>query len=294
MSQPFLLGPINQGISFMVVSIQNGQPYVLNQTPTDYYWENDLSMVLPSPPVFAANGSLSNLTIADPSGTSGLGFKADGVTITPTDTPASLQMSQAAFATWAPPALFLSMAVYTLSTLSGTTGQIETAGLTGTVPSTNLILLPLIWYYPGASGTTDCVNTSLNTPGDSLVTWFCNVNPQSYGTCPVPLVSEGWTQLSDCTAGIQYTYCPVNQTCGESNCNGPCPTTATTCTLATGTFSCQGTTELWTEPWFLVLIIGLGLIAVILFIVAIVLANKGSSKNKAKAQPMIESDYVNY
>jgi len=291
MSIPFLLGPVPTGASFMLASIQNGVPFILNGSSTKggiiYYWESKLSIIsnVSSLGIFTAQGSLNSLVISDTVNGGGIAFRSDGVTIGNAEQPANIQMSQPLYATWSPPDILLSMGVYTISNSSGATAGILTANLpiSPTIPANNIIILPVFWYF---NCTSSGQYSFINEPLESIINWFCNVSPGIGGCSNENITGSGWTNLADCTIGNGYTYCPINQTCGSSNCNGPCVSSFEDCNYSSGDYVCQfnssgflSNLKWWTTPIFIGGVIA-GLVIIIIIIILIyIVARRGRTSS---------------
>lgn len=288
MSIPSIIGPIETGESFMITSIQNGDPFVLNSVratgPTGsirYYWESNINEIATndSMGIFTAAGTIDDLTIHDSKNRGGIGFIPSSTIVTHTSTPAQIIMEQSSFADWFPPDIFLSAVTYTMYTPAGATATILT-GVTGmdVIPADNLIILPVVWY---SNCTSNGRYEFINVPLKSLINWFCLVKPGITGCDSIQLESGGWTNLPDCTAGVNYTYCPTGTTCGNSNCNGPCPSIEYDCTLSNNNYVCEfdirkffSDTEWWQSPYFIGAVIAGILIIVIIIILIYVLGRR--------------------
>lgn len=273
---PSILGPINVGTSFMIVSIQNNKPYILNgQTGSsgiNYYWEGNAGVIQRSRTIgiFSGNGTLDNLQIIDNINRGGIGF-IDNNIVTNTRTPANIKLLQNVYANPLAPEIFLSAVVYTLYNSDNVIANIRTSN-NSTIPGNNIILLPVTWYF-------NCRNNGeynvINTPINSIVNWFCLVDGGITGCGDVSIATGGWTRLNDCTVGNKYNYCLVNTKCGTANCNGPCDTNYYDCTYNSnnGQYVCMFNpeeyierTQWWTSPYFIGISVGL-----LLFIIVIII-----------------------
>ncbi len=267
-SIPELIGPIETGASFMIVSIQNNVPFILNsiaiQNGISYYWESNVQNTLSSFGIFTSQGSLDSLTIKDTINGGGIAFTNN--IVTNSLIPSNLTMSQPLFANWFPPDIFLSSVIYTMYN-NGVTGQIyETKELKTTIPANNLIILPVLWYFNcTSSGAYDVINQ----PDNSVINWFCLVG--ATGCSNIDIAPSGWTNLSDCTIGNKYQYCSTNNLCGSNSCNGPCSVIYDDCTFSSNTYTCVfdpnkfvNDTEWWESPYFI------GLIIVIIIIIILI------------------------
>ena len=289
MSIPFLLGPINTGASFMIVSIQNNLPYILNGSINNnqiiYYWEPNPLIALNGKTlgIFTASGLLNALTVKDSNNGGGIAFESNSSNIINSRQPAILQMTQANYATWWPPALFLSMAIYTISNSTGTIANIYTTPPQNTIPANNIIILPVLWY---SNCTSNGSYQSINTPANSITNWFCLVSPTLSICTNFTLLKKGWTNISDCTNGYNYTYCPVTQECGSDYCNGPCSVSYNNCTYKSKDFVCVfdpqeyiSTTQWWTSPYFIGSLIAILLIIIVLIVIIVAVARHGKKSN---------------
>lgn len=280
---PSLIGPVDTGASFMIVSIQNNQPFILNGSTvgsgTIYYWESNLTTILASEKigVFIAQGTLDALTINDSINNGGIAFRSDGVTITNDIQPATLKMSQSMFANLFPPDIFLSAVVYSMFNSNGATARIlTTTSATGpTIPANNIIILPVLWYFNcTSSGSYNFINQPLN----SIINWFCLVNPNNPTCSNTDIAPGGWTNLDDCTTGDKFTYCPRGDICGNNRCKGPCTVVYDDCDLSGNgsDYVCVfnsskffSDTQWWTSPYFIGAVIAIIIIIVIIIFVLI-------------------------
>lgn len=290
MSIPFLLGPVETGSSFMLVSIQNNQPNILNGAPFDngiiYYWESNLSTIISGTnlPIFTAEGTLNSLTLTDTVNGGGMAFRSDGTTIGNASKPAQIMMNQSMFANFFPPEIFLSMAIYTISNSSGTQADVLTtnSGTGPTMSANNIIILPVLWYF-------NCTNTgsyqTINTPINSVINWFCLVNPSITACSGISIAKSGWTNILDCVVGNDYNYCPVNQLCGADNCKGPCSVVYNDCEYIFGTYECIFNpveffteTQWWESPYFIGSVVGIFVLVIIIIIIIYLISRSGSPK----------------
>lgn len=287
MSLPPLLGPVDIGASFMLASLQNGQPFVLNASPVPggflYYWESSLEVIAQTQRlgIFSAQGSLNSLTLHDAVNGGGIAFRSDGITIGNAPEPATVKMSQSGLANWNPPDIFLSAVPYTLYNSSGVTAHVLTAITGGTgpvipsIPADNLVILPVLWYFNcNSSGKYDVINQPFN----SVVNWFCVANSSTSGCSGIDITPSGWTTLGECTVGNRYTYCPTGNVCGNNNCKGPCSSEADDCNFSNGQYVCAfdinrfvNDTEWWESPYFIGGIFATIFIIIIIFIVIYVI-----------------------
>lgn len=307
MSIPFLLGPVETGASFMLASLINGQPNILNGVPVTggliYYWEPNINTINigNTLPIFTTQGPLNSLTLNDTVNSGGVAFASDGVTIGNAPQSAQLIMSQFTYANWWPPDIFLSMATYTIYNSSGATAYIRTlpstTGPTG--PANNVIILPVLWYYACTSSGS---YNYINEPLDSILNWFCLANSGTSGCSGTSVVPSGWTNIDDCVVGNNYTYCPAGQNCGNSDCKGPCPVIYDDCNYkssALAHYICQFNplnyfvdVKWWETPYFIGAVISIIVIIIVLIIVIFAVARHG---NKVSEPPLggYNSFYIN-
>lgn len=277
---PFILGPVQTGSSFMIVSIQNSQPFLLNSFPFNngilYYWESNFTSIVSQGafPVFSAEGTLDSLTITDTINTGGIAFRSDGITLGNAGVPAQIKMSQPLYANWFPPDIFLSRVVYTFANSANQTANIlTTTSATGpTISANNIIILPVIWYF-------NCTNSgsyfNINQPIDSVINWFCLVNSNLTGCSQFNITTSGWTNLSDCTVGNNYNYCPQGEICGTDNCNGPCSVIYDDCNFVSNNYVCEfdpskffSDTQWWESPYFIGGVFGIVILIIILIVIS--------------------------
>ena len=127
MSLPSILGPVDSGNAFLIVSTQNTAPSntpsvlvsspIPNSSGLQYYWEQNLSNIGQNNiqlPIFNAFGTLDNLTINDKTNNGGIAFRSDGITIGHAIQPVTIKMSQSLFSNLSPPDIFLSSVQYTI------------------------------------------------------------------------------------------------------------------------------------------------------------------------------------
>lgn len=293
MSTPDLLGPIQTGSSFMIVSIQNNIPYILNGATSNkeiiYYWESDLEVITKGTKlgIFTAQFSDADIIINDNINNGGIEFMSDGVTIGNGPQPSKLVFKQEDYANWWPPNVFLSKVEYSIFNYSNQIGQIKTSpGSSGSAPieANNIMILPVWWYYGcTSSGSYEYIND----PIDSVINWFCLVNP-SMSTCSSKkIIPSGWTNFGDCSVGNYYSYCLTGFFCGDSSCKGPCPKEYYDCDYNSGGYTCKfdankyiTESDWWKSPIFIVSIVGL-IILVLLFIgIAIFLVVKSKKRGR--------------
>lgn len=283
MSLPQVLGPINSGDSFVFVSIQNGVQYVLNGANFNsgivYYWESNVSTIINSNniPVFTVNGNLDSLLLKDNTNGGTMSFRSDGTTIGNSITASNISMKQFQFSDWNSPVLFLSKAVYTLYNPSGEIANVLTqipSESNNVIPADNLIVLPIYWFF-------NCTSTKynyFNNPKDSILNWICFSNPDINICRTISLVKSAWTNLSDCSIGNVYSYCPSGQLCNYNSCKGPCPVTHENCNYNANNnnFQCDfdsekyfNDTKWYLSPYFIIFVVGLIIVVIVCIIIIV-------------------------
>ena len=156
-------------------------------------------------------------------------------------------------------------------TIVTTTSNGNTIGVKTNVTSTIRAVQNEIYQR---TGNTTCGGTALSQSFESE--WvFSGVGIDSY------------TTASDCLNGFIYSYCTTGNTCGSSNCNGPCSTTdgAETCQFnsANQTYRCAepDRNEPWyRQPWFIITVVIFGILLFILIIALIVRSEHKTKKEK--------------
>lgn len=288
MSIPFLLGPIPISASFMIVTVgSDNVPAVLASNNlagvTRYTWVTNLdNLVSTTQPAtlgsFLAKGDLNSLTITDTIAGVGLGITgiAGANVLIGMDKPTPVTMTQTSVANWNPPNLFLASIPYKLTTTNGSSVTI------GQYVNPDLYIIPFQWYFTCPVG---CC--SLTTANEILPNLFCLFNNTSDWcvTGPIqtyPITDQGWTNPTDCKAGVIYTYCPVGANCGTSNCNGPCPQNHFICELEDSQFACEVDpnrihTKWWESAIFIGGVIGLGLLVIFFIVLIFIVSRHGKS-----------------
>lgn len=288
MSLPLLIGPIKIGASFMIVSIQNSKPYFLNAIQTNnklyYYWESDLSKIKDGRMgIFITIGSsINNITIIDTNSNNsgGIGFDTDNLTIMNVSKPSAIKINQSVYANWYPPDVFLSGVQYTIYNSLGQIANIKISN--STVLANNIVILPTVWY----SNCTSLGNYNfINNPNDSVINWFCLVDSTTPGCNQLNIIRNGWTELDDCMKSKFYNYCVVGQSCGDSNCKGPCEAIYDDCKLIENSYFCVFNprkffteTEWWLNPYFIALVVTILIVFIVIIIVLIIVIRKLTHK----------------
>lgn len=293
MSIPSILGPITNENSFMIASIQNSKPYILDGSPLGdgviYYWNSGVTGGINSArklPIFTADGPTDAVRLTDRTNGGGMAYRSDGVTLGNANVPIALNMSQTQFAPWFPPTIFISSVEYTVTNSQGATAGILTqpisaTGPTGpapTIPADNLIMLPATWYGNPSDGRCD----QIDTPENSIINWFCLVDSGITGCAGETLLNNGWTTIDECVNDIQYQYCPTGEKCGTANCNGPCNAIYEDCDPDNGMFRCVINPEKfvtegdwWSSPYFIGAVIGLVILTIIVIIAIFLFLRRG-------------------
>jgi len=309
-SIPQLLGPIDIGSSFMVVSIQNNLPNILNGASYNngiiYYWESNLSIILTGTklPIFTASsnpsktelpGDTVNVILKDTTNNNNVEFRSDGTTLGNGSQPSTLYFQQNTYSNWWTPDIFLSSVEYTISNSSGQTAGILTtpSGTGTTIPADNIIILPIIWYFNCSNnGTYNFINTPLNT----LTNWVCLVDPTQSICSDKKIINSGWTNISDCMTGNNYNYCLENNLCGTNFCKGPCSVIYDDCNYKSSNYTCQFNpakyltdTKWWSTPLFIGSVIAIIIIIIVIIIVTIAVMRHGE-----KVSHNTPSDYKSY
>lgn len=299
MSVPFILGPVSTGSSFMLASIQNSKPYILNGATGGnqilYYWESNTETIVNSSniPIFTSEGQLDNIILNDTVNGGGIGFTGS-TTIANVNDPTPFSMNQTSYANWYPPDVFLSMPIYSIYNSSGSTGSILTSNSPtgGIISANNIIILPVLLYSNCTSSGTYNV---ISQPLDSIINWFCNVDSGLAGCSGISIIMSGWTNLSDCLAGYNYSYCPTGYTCDYNDCKGPCPSMYDDCLYSlvqsgTGRFYCEFNPlryitedQWWTSPIFIGSITAFFVIIIVLIFIAIVISRHNKKVPKSSS-----------
>lgn len=271
------LGVINTSASFLIVSLQNNDPYVLNGvSPSSgsilYYWEKNLTSALNGSflPIFMSSSSGSPV-IQDTTNGGGIGFRSDGITIGNALNPPSIKITQTQYTPPNPPGLFLSNVIYTIYNNIGDIATVLTSPSTSssTILANNIIILPVLWYF-------DCTTNgnyyTINTPENSLINWFCLNSDNSPTECQNMSLAPDltWTNIPECIQNVNYQYCTYDNLCGEqNNCNGPCSNTNDICEIQSpsNVFGCTSGSSVinWT-PIFIGILIFLA-ITIVIFVV---------------------------
>lgn len=308
MSNRIIIGPIDSGSSFMLVRTEKGGtggtatvPMFLNSKDEGnylaYYWERNMDKISSSMPVFSAAGATGNFFLNDRINSGGFSsISVAGVVpelkiIVNSGTPLLFMYSQDTAATWFPPTQFLSNVKYTIYDPKDTKTPLniynnEKLLSAEVIPATDILMLPVVIYTLSGNAI-----VSLNDPIDTITEWVCMVTGQQ--TCQLPNTDSratflnAYSLLADARKNYLYSYCPPENLCGDSNCNGPCGVFYDDCVSnSQNTFGCifdpnKYFTESswWKSTWFVItisVIFGLILIGIIL---AIVFAIKGKKEN---------------
>ena len=275
---PNLLGPINQGDSFMIVTIIANIPYILDLNSTNtYYWSTDIS----SFSIFNGFKQFTkdpfNISVQDING-GNLSINTDNQLINTNDN-TLFEFNQTIFSSWNFPTIFLSRVKYQLLYNDFIVNILFNNIL---LPGRNIIILPINWYF-GCSNNSNNFNV-INDPEQSVVNWFCNVNSNLPICSNTEIITDAWTNITDCNNNIFYNYCPTNTICGDASnlqntsCKGPCPSIQYNCNLINNNYSCvwnnQVPNQWWKSPYFIGLLIGLFLLLIVAIILIPLLAEK--------------------
>lgn len=290
MTDYFLQGPITTGSQVMLSYIVGKTVYILNTyTAADgtlsLLLDSNISSIagnVGSVPIFAVTGSSTQIQLQQP-GLGGLGYDANGdaqITVNA----ANLGPLQSSFATWSFNNILLTGVPYQLQNQVGkditfSYGSSTTNPTTPTIDgtTTQILFLPVTWFFGCQGGQPGFEN---DDPGQSILGSYCSLNPGA--TLCSEIQTQGWTTVEECQQGVSYSYCLVGETCGNSNCNGPCSSDLFDCGASNGNFSCSFDInnlfmgEWWIAPWF----IGVVIIIVILFIILIIVAYLGPRSKK--------------
>lgn len=302
-----ILGPINPGDPFLLVYLDStNQPYVLNlvNPGSVYFWDPDLATAIQNPalPVFTGAvraGGANFFTITDAINGNGINFpNNNGVVTNGIQSAVVVTQTNTDFTGLASPSIFLGNVPYTFSTSNQTVAQI-TLGST-TIPASNIILLPIVWYA-------DCQGGSYflsNSISDSLGNWACTVAPTSPFCANQVIQTEGWTLLSDCQSGLRYDYCTTGNLCGTGGapgCNGVCSQIYYDCITSGQDLICQFNSEqyiedpaTWRSPLFIGAVVGIIIVALILGFLIIWLLNRNDKnsttfENESRPAPTVSS-----
>lgn len=296
MSLPNVIGGIENNDSIFLGRITNGGPSVLNFSTTIqgvkyYYWEDDINIAINNAnfPFFTITKSDNGITLKDTINSGFLTFTSSyPYSINGQATKIGISSQ---FAPWGGSTVALSQVMYQLS-VSGVPVEIkfnrQGGGVEGTIQGA--MFLPASWFF------CDSLGGSVSIKGKAwvLTNWFCFTNPSlsvcSSGTPPV--YPSGFADLQECLAQVPYPYCFSDKTCGANNCKGPCPSgNIFDCELKDNNFICLGgdpaapENAWWRSTWFIVLMVGVGLLAIGALILGIVLLTR-------KKKPEYEEDDV--
>lgn len=290
MSVPNVVGGITTGSSFFIANILSGAPVVLNFALTTsgvkyYYWETDVNVAVQNAnfPFFTATPSGNGFTIKDMVNSGFIAWSVDyPYSINGQATTTTLNSQ---YADWGGNTLMLSQAYY-IPYVSGVQRQFkfgrQGSGVEGQVPGA--MFLPASWFFCNST-------TSITVKGkaQTLINWFCFTKP-GLGVCNgvVPIYPSGFVDNQECLAQFPYPYCLQGQTCGNNSCKGPCSNgNSTNCIQNANQFVCTGGNPndpenvWWRSTWFIVLMVGVGLLAIGALILAIVMfTRKGKDKDE--------------
>jgi hypothetical protein len=112
--------------------------------------------------------------------------------------------------------------------------------------------------------------------------YFCTILGKNDSSCNGnPPFTQGWTNQQDCVNAFLYDYCLINQSCGDSNCNGPCVESYDDCDNINNIYKCIlnpkeyiKSGKLWKSPYFIAGISVAVVVFLIIFIGIIYFAKK--------------------
>lgn len=293
MSIPNVLGSINEGDSFVITQVLNGQPTALNFAITSqgikyYYFGADFPTVSTNPnfPIFTARKVGNGISIKDTINGGFISFSASyPYSINGTST--TIVVSSP-LAPWGGSSIALSQVQYQMN-VNGVVAQFkfgrQGSGVEGLVPG--LYFLPASWFFCNSTGG----SVAINQKNQILANWYCFYDP-TLEVCTSgspPVYPSGFVNLQECLSQTPYSYCFADTTCGTSDCKGPCPSGNTSdCTLTDGSFKCIGDPSApenvwWRSTWFIILASGIGIVAAIAIgvgIYFIVRSNKKSNDDE--------------
>ena len=303
MSSPssyYLLGPIKVGEEFILTYICKNIAYFLTlvkgekDDPDFFIFDpraTGTTSTIIDPLVMKVISTGSNkygITYTDFSNT--LQYMTGGIKINnkvhagSTTKSTGLIFSQTTAAPW-PGIPFLAGIGYTINTISGQTiffnSYIAKDGSNGVATSIEMktvkkgtkpvicpvldsfIPIPIKWFERGSCGQT----TDLKSVINNEILWAAGNNTQ---------FKDGFTDITDCQAGVNYTYCPPGKVCSVS-CKGPCPSSTEKdvgCFFDSSIkgFKCEippVDVPWYQQPWFIIggSLFGLLLIILIIFLI---------------------------
>lgn len=240
---------------------------------------------------FSVGGNLNSLSLKElaPNAGAYLSYteRADGTFVASRSTSDTLLMAyQSTYQNWNSPTVFLGGARYTIQTgpAASTPGSSMFFYLDGEDEPQNIapLIMPLI-YYHACSGSS-CYEST--TTSNAVLVAYCSLQGTvGVGNC-TNIDGPAWTDIDDAAAGHVYNYCSSGVQC-QTNCKAPCPDSNDSCTWDGTTFVCKldgGSIfegDWWTDPWFIALMIGLGLIIIIGIIVAVYVGKKKKEQKSA-------------
>lgn len=250
MSSPssyYLLGPIKVGEEFILTFGHQNIAYFLtlvkgeNGATDDFIFDpratgNSSTIIDPLVMKVISTGSNKyGITYTDFSGTLQYirGLKINNEVFAESTTKSTgLIFHQTTAAPW-PGIPFLTGIGYSINTISNqpilfgsytatnvgsvTNGVATTILMKGNVPVTDCLSsgfrpVPTKWLERGSCGQTIGLKSVINNE----ILWAAGNNTQ---------FKDGFTDITDCQAGVKYTYCPPGKDCSLS-CKGPCPTSS--------------------------------------------------------------------
>ena len=127
---------------------------------------------------------------------------------------------------------------------------------------TTFLVVPTKWFERGNCNSNDNLKCIVNNE----ILWVAKNNQ----------FKDGFTDIADCRAGVNYTYCPTGKNCSVS-CKGPCPSSTEKDVgcffdVKIKGFKCEippVDVPWYQQPWFIIgaTLVGLAIIILIIFLV---------------------------
>lgn len=312
-----VIGPINSGTAFMLVRIGKGTsgatgpvPMFLNVKDQGdaglvYYWERAIEKLSDEMPIFAASGGDNNFALSDRTNSGGLGVLNDGtqLILKNSGTPLILRYLQSTYAEWFPPTQFLANVPYSIYSTKDLKNPVviynsDAIHSDDVAPATDVMMLPTV-IFSISGGNLE----SLVSPADTMREWFCMA--QHLQVCTLgngntgPTFLNAYTLRNDADRNYLYSYCPVNNTCGAGNCNGPCGVIYDDCVASTANvFGCIfdsnkyfSESSWWKSMWFIITISVIFAVIVIMLIAGLVWGIKAKKQNDKDIEAGKEPQY---
>lgn len=172
----------------------------------------------------------------------------------------TLTLQQKSYQKWDPPAVFLTGVGYTIANTTPIYGY-SCGG--GNITLGNLYCLPV-----GVFQRSNC--NKLASYDVVLNSHWCQTTQNTAGVCSN--IVDSWTTQSDCNVGVTYNDCSAGNYC-STQCRAPCQSSGQSCNwnASAQVFQCTGGISVsgnwFTSAWFIGLLIGIGVVAVISLIV---------------------------